>query len=466
MGLLIKHARIVNAGKEEVTDLYLDNQRIDQIGNNIRLPDHGSAETIDARGMYVIPGGIDPHVHMHLLTAAGFSSDDFFSGSQAALHGGTTTLIDFVTPKRGMSLVQALDIRKQEAEGCLADYSLHVSPVEWSENTADEIRTCVGAGITSFKIYMAYKNSIGIDYEVMEKVMQVVADAGAMVLVHCETGEKVDALRNKLASEGFHDPAAHPLSRPPQTESGAVKKAIALSDKTGCPLYIVHVSAAESVELIRKAKRKGSKVRAEVCPHHLLLDQDLYNGPFESSAPYVLSPPLRQKMDREALWDALEDGTIDVVATDHCPFYMKHKEAGKNDFRMIANGAGGVEHRLALLYTYGVLQKRISLQQLVNVCATAPAKIFGMYPQKGLIDVGSDADLVIWDPDAEQMISASTHHQNSDINIYEGMKTCGRPKMVIREGVVVLMNGKIIANRPGTFLKRFRTDFTQDLRNP
>ncbi len=466
MGLLIKHARIVNAGKEEVADLYLDNRRIDQIGNNIRLPDHGSAQTIDARGMYVFPGGIDPHVHMHLPTAAGFSSDDFFSGSQAALHGGTTTLIDFVTPNRGMSLVQALDVRKQEAEGCLADYSLHVSPVEWSENTANEIRTCVRAGITSFKIYMAYKNSIGIGYEVMEKVMQVVADAGGMVLVHCETGDKVDALRNKLASEGFHSPAAHPLSRPPQSESEAVEKAIALSDKTGCPLYIVHVSAAGSVALIRKAKRKGSKVRAEACPHHLLLDQDLYNGPFESTAPYVLSPPLRQKVDREALWEALGDGAIDVVATDHCPFHMKHKEAGRDDFRMIANGAGGVEHRLALLYTYGVLQKRISLQQLVNVYATAPAKIFGMYPKKGLIAVGSDADLVIWDPDAEQIISARTHHQNSDINIYEGMKTFGRPKTVIREGAVVLTDGNIVANRPGTFLKRFRTGFTQGLRNP
>ncbi len=454
MKLLIKNGTIVNADRELLADILVCGRSIERIAKNIPLPAGPSVKMIDATGMLVFPGGVDPHVHMSLPTGAGRSSDDFYTGSRAALMGGTTTLIDFVTPSRGVSLTGALTCRHREAEGSMADYSFHVSPVEWTDTTADEIRACVKAGLPSFKLYMAYKGAIGIDDEVMEKVMGVVARSGGMVTVHCETGDEIEMLRRELAFSGQLGPASHPVSRPPHTESRAVEKAISVAEKTACPLYIVHVSAAQSLEHIRKAQNKGQPVMAEVCVHHLLLDVSLYDGPFEAAAPYVLSPPLRSEKDRDALWQALQDKTIQVVGTDHCPFFMEQKQAGKEDFRRIANGAGGVEHRLALLYTFGVLEGRISRQQFVDRCATQPAKIFGLYPQKGVIAEGSDADLVIWDPLAMRMISASTHHQNSDVNIYEGTKTRGHPNMVVSKGQIVAEDGKLTGAPHGQFLKR------------
>lgn len=454
MMLLIKNGTLVNAHNEFTADILVAGDRILQIAKHIPLVDDTVVKMTDATGMLVLPGGIDPHVHMHLPAGAGHSSDDFATGSKAALMGGTTTLIDFVTPKRGMSLTGALASRQSETEGSMTDYSFHVSPVEWTDITADEIRECVRAGLTSYKLYMAYKDAIGIDDGVMEKVMQVVADAGGIVTVHCETGDEIEVLRRELAEAGQLSPAAHPLSRPPHTESRAVERAIALAGKTACPLYIVHVSAAESVDHIRSAQTRGQRVMAEVCPQHLLLDKSIYEGPFEAAAPYVLSPPLRSEKDRKVLWQALQEGVIQTVGTDHCPFFMKQKEAGRDDFRKIANGAGGVEHRLALLYTFGVLEGKISRRQFVDSCAAQPAKIFGLYPQKGVIAEGSDADLVIWDPVAEGIISAKNHHQNSDINIYEGIKTRGNPKMVISKGQIVAEDGKFMGAPRGKFLKR------------
>ncbi len=454
MHLVIRQAEIVNADGRTRGDVLVRGGHIVQVADQVSPPAGEPLESIDAGGMLLLPGGLDPHVHMHLPTAAGFSSDDFVSGSRAALLGGTTTLIDFVTPRRGMSLTDALAARLMEARRCHTDYSFHVSPVEWRDSTAAEIRDCIAAGLPSFKLYMAYKDSIGIDEEVMAKVMRTVAKEGGMVTVHCETGDEVDRLRRELAESGQTGPASHPESRPPHTESQAVEKAIALCAQTACPVYIVHVSAAASIEHIRKAQSAGLPVMAEVCPHHLLLDESVYDAPFEQAAPFVLSPPLRSESDRNALWGALADGTVEVVGTDHCPFFMEQKAAGRNDFRLIANGAGGVEHRLALIYTHGVLEGRISHERWVALCSTGPARLFGLYPRKGRICRGADADMVLWDPHASEIVSAARHHHRSDISIYEGMTLRGKARMVIKSGKVVVEDGQQRRQPAGSFLRR------------
>ncbi len=454
MDLLISNGHIISPEEEFTGDLLIRDGMIHRLARHIGSAPDSQVQTIDASGMLVIPGGIDPHVHMHLPTAAGYSSDNFVSGSRAALMGGTTTIIDFVTPERRMSLTDALAQRKEEAANCYTDYSFHISPVKWDHHTAREIKECIDGGLPSFKVYMAYKDRIGLDDELIEKVMQTVAAYGGMVAIHCETGEQIDHFQKNLATGNRTDPSSHPLSRPPQTESDAVKKAISMSEKTGCRLYIVHVSAAASVQHIREAREKGLPVYGEACPHHLLLDASLYYEPFETAVRYVMSPPLRSETDRKSLWEALQDNVLQVVATDHCPFYMKQKAIGRHDFRKIANGVGGVEHRLSLLYTHGVLTGKISHKQFVHLCATQPASIFNLYPQKGTIAEGADADLVVWNPKAQSVISAKTHHQQSDINIYEGMKTTGKAEIVILKGEIVVSDGQFRSPPPGHFIGR------------
>jgi dihydropyrimidinase len=371
-----------------------------------------------------------------LPTPAGFSSDDFYTASKAALYGGTTTIIDFVTPSKGQSLVDALDQRIKEASNSQVDYSFHVSPVEWCDTTDQEIRECVKQGFTSFKIYMAYKASIGLNDDVILKVMQAVASARGLVTVHAEMGDEIEQLRNKFFAEGKTEPIYHPLSRPSHTESNAVKRVIDMAAQTSCPLYIVHVSTKESIDHIRRAQESGQKVFAETCPHYLLLNDSVYNGNFEQTAKYVLSPPLRKTEDSQALWNAMDDGTIQTVGTDHCPFTQKQKEFGITDFRKIPNGACGVEHRMALLYTYGVLENRITLNQFVNLTSTQAAKIFGLYPQKGEIAVGSDADLVIWNPEEVGEISAKAHRSAADISIYERFGIVGAAELIVVKGEI------------------------------
>ncbi len=454
MDLLIKNGHMISPEEEFTGDLLVRDGIIHRLARHIEPMSDTQVQTIDASGMLVFPGGVDPHVHMNLPTAAGYSSDNFVSGSKAALMGGTTTIIDFVTPERMTSLSDALAQRKAEATNCHTDYSFHVSPTQWDHRTASEIKECIYGGLPSFKVYMAYKDRIGLDDEAIERVMRTVAAYGGIVAVHCESGEQIDQLRNELAASNRQDPASHPLSRPPQAESDAVKKAISLAEKTGCRLYIVHVSAAASVRHIREAQKKGLPVYGEVCPHHLLLDASLYHEPFEKAARYVMSPPLRSETDRNSLWEALKDNVLQAVSTDHCPFYMKQKAIGRHDFRKIANGVGGVEHRLPLLYTYGVLTGKISIKQFVHLCATQPARMFNLYPQKGIISEGADADLVVWNPRAQGVISAKTHHQQSDINIYEGMRTTGKAEIVIRKGEIAVSDGQFRNPSPGRFIVR------------
>ncbi len=454
MNILLKNGIIVTAEKSFQSDILISGDKISEISKSISNT-YEDIEIIDVRGAYIFPGGIDPHVHMHLPSPAGYSADDFYTGSKAALIGGTTTIIDFVTPQKGQALIDAITQRKEEAKSSLIDYSFHVSPVEWRKSLANEIKACIAEGITSFKIYMAYLDTIGLQEGDLLRVMKAVGDSGGMVTIHCELGKEVDRLRKEFIDNGRTSPKYHPLSRPNYVESEAVKKAINIAKEADCSIYIVHVSAKESLKHIRKAQSKGQKVFAETCPQYLLLDDSKYIGGFNETAPFVLSPPLRKNEDNEALWQALADGTIQTVGTDHCPFTIDQKKLGVNDFTKIPNGAGGVEHRLALIYTYGVLTGRININRYVDLVSTEPAKIFGLYPQKGAIQVGSDADLVVWNPGKENIISAQTHHQNCDCNIYEGFKTRGAAEYVIVGGKLAIENGELInSEKRGKFLKR------------
>jgi len=433
MDILIKNGTIVNADKSFSADVLISEGEIIGIGTGLS-PQTKKTELTDARNKYIFPGGIDPHVHLHLPGAAGFSSDDFYTGSKAALYGGTTSFIDFVTPRKGQNLVGALHERKKEASSSLLDHTFHISPIEWRDSMPEEIKACVDEGIKSFKIYMAYLDTIGLKDDDIRKVMKAVADAGGMITVHCELGEEVDRLRKEFIDSGKTNSEYHPQSRPNYVESEAVKKAIDFADEAGCPIYIVHVSTKESLEHIKKAQQKGQRVFAETCPHYLLLDDSKYLGEFDKTAPFVMSPPLRKKEDNEALWQAIMEGIIQTIGTDHCPFTLEQKKLGIHDFTKIPNGAGGIEHRIALLYTYGVLKDRISINKFIDLVSTQPAKIFSLYPKKGVIRIGSDADIVVWDPEKENIISAKTHHQNCDINIYEGFKIKGGPEFVIHNG--------------------------------
>ncbi len=455
MNILIKNGTIITSEKTFKSDILIGNGKILKISNHLKSNNTIDKE-INAEGNYIFPGGIDPHVHMHLPTPAGFSSDDFLSGSKAALFGGTTTMIDFVTPRKDQSLIDALNERKKEALNSIIDYSFHVSPVEWTKTSEQEIKSIIqDEGINSFKIYMAYKNTIGLDDEDILKVMKVVGKAGGIVTSHCELGDDIEKLRNSFAENGNLSPEFHPKSRSPEMEFKAVKKAIELAKIADCPLYIVHVSAKESLKYIKKAQQEGQKVFAETCPHYLLLNDLKYKGGFHKTAPFVLSPPLRKQEDNEALWEAIIDGTIQTIGTDHCPFMLKQKEFGINDFRKIPNGAGGIEHRLALIYTFGVLENKIILNRFVDIISTQAAKIFGLYPAKGEIAENSDADLIIWDTEKENIISAKTHHQNCDTNIFENIKTKGAVKHLIKNGEIVILDGELLSEKiKGNFLKR------------
>ena len=436
MNFLIKNGLIVNADSSFKSDILSVDGKISRIEKNIAVPDLESS-IIDASDCLILPGGIDTHVHLHLPTPAGFSADDFATGSKAALAGGTTSFIDFVTPHRGQSIVEALRLRRQEAANSLCDVKLHVSPVEWTNQTEQEIIHCIkNEGIKSFKVYMAYQSTIGLRKEDIFKVMKVVGKHGGIVTMHCEMDEIIEKNRKQLLSQGKTAPKFHPLSRPNAVESEAVKNAIALAEKAECPLYIVHVSTHEALDHIHKAQSKRQPVYAETCPQYLLLDESLYDQPFDQACAYVMSPPLRKKEDREALWQAIADGIILTVGTDHCPFTLEQKRLGLHDFTKIPNGAGGVEHRMSLLYTYGVLQNRISLQKFVEITSTNAAKIIGWFPQKGIIQAGSNADLLVWDPNAKQKISAKTHHQNCDLNVYKGFEVQGLPKYTFISGTL------------------------------
>ncbi len=439
---LIVGGKIVTSKKTYIADIHVSGNKIIDIATNLsgKFP---RFEKIDAKNKFVIPGGIDPHVHFHLNTKAGYSSDNFISGSKAAIAGGTTSIIDFVTPNRGQSYIEALHDRMKDAEDCQCNYSFHMSPTWWGDKSAEEMEICSKKyGISSFKVYLAYKDSIGIDDKDLLKVLYQAKKQNALVMVHCEDGDLVENLQAELISQGKTLAKYHPVSRPVSAEVMAVKKIIEFAGKTGASVYIVHLTSSEALKLVDDAKRKGLPVYAETCPHYLLFNNDVYNNDdFYKVAPFVLSPPIRTSNDRDALWKGVADGRISTIATDHCPFFLyRQKDMGIDDFTKIANGTGSVEHRLSLLYTYGVVSGRISINRFVDLVSTKPAKLFGMYPQKGEIAIGADADIVIWNPDAQRIIKAENSLQNCDHTIYENFNIVGKPELVIINGDILFRN--------------------------
>ncbi len=433
---VIKGATIVHPWGRELADIEIKDGIISSTGN-IKTKD--GCNVIDATGMYIFAGAIDPHVHLHLPTPAGYSADDFESGSKAALAGGTTTIIDFVTPSRNQRLTDALEQRIIEASGCLTDYTFHVSPVAWSETTPAEISQCMQHfGISSFKIYMAYLKTIGIDDHTILKVLHHVAENKGLVAVHCENGQAIDFLSDIFAQSGKLSPYYHPHSRPAMVEAEAVNRILMYSQITKCRLYLVHISTQMALQHIARALEEGIDVKAETCPHYLVLDESAYSMQGNDAARYVLSPPLRKPSDSEALWQAISQDVISTIGTDHCPFHFNgQKSVGFDDFRKIPNGAGGIEHRLELLYTYGVLTGRISFEKMCELVSYHPAVIFGLDHRKGSVAVGKDADLVIWNPGTERVISFKTHFSKCDYSVYEGIKTKGRVETTIKSGKII-----------------------------
>ncbi|HOV11624.1 MAG TPA: dihydropyrimidinase [Bacteroidales bacterium] len=454
MKVLIKNPFIVNADHSFRSDIMIENGNIIRIAENIEKKD--DAMVIDATHLYALPGGIDPHVHMELPTPAGNSSDDFYSGSLAALAGGTTSIIDFVTPSRGQSHTEAVKLRKQEAKKSLTDYSLHGTVVQLNENTEEEVRMCIEEeGITSFKTYLAYRSTVGIDYEALRRVMQIVRKYNGIVTVHCEDGDEISRLQQQYLAQGGTSPLYHALSRPEYVESDAVAEVLKLAHETNCKVYLVHISAKKSIELVAQYKSSG-KIFAETCPQYLFLNESNYRKPLPDSMKYVISPPLRNQESIDALWQHVVNGCVDTIGSDHCPFdTFGQKDAGINDFSKIPNGAGGIEYRMQLLFTYGVLQNKITLTRFVELTATNAAKIFGLFPKKGIIAVGSDADIVLWSPHTKSTISLQTQHQHCDSNIYEGIPLTGVPEYVICHGKIAFANGKPTNDlSKGSFLSR------------
>ncbi len=440
MSLLIKNARIVNFNEIKDGDILIERKKIIRIDRNISS---GSDQIIDAQGKYVIPGGIDTHVHFALPTSAGLTADDFLTGSRAALWGGTTSVIDFVTPLPGQSLIEAYLQRVAEAKEALTNVFFHVSPIEWTASTADEMKTLVKEhGITSFKVYMAYKNSIGIDDTVLIKVLETAGKLDALTIVHCENDEIIEYLRNKYFSQGKTEPLYHPLSRPDDAEAEAINRLALYAGTLGVSVYAVHVSTEKGLERIRQARKQGVEFYAETCPQYLTLTDEVYDAPFDQAAKYVMSPPLRKEHDRQALWDGVSDGTVHTIGTDHCSFTMEQKRKGINDFRRIPNGAGGVEHRLELLYTLGVASGKIDMKRFVEITSYNAARLFRLQG-KGQIREGFDADLVIWNAEKRHIISSTTHKMNTDNNIYEGLEVIGQAETVILGGKIVKDGGQL-----------------------
>lgn len=453
MSILIKNGRIITASDDYVADIFIKGQTVQAIGQHL---DAKARTTIDASGMVVFPGGVDPHVHLDMPFMGTFSSDNYETGTLAALHGGTTTVIDFVLQTQGKSLKNALRSWQGRSNGnCYGDYSFHIAVTDFNEKTKKEIPKMIAEeGITSFKTFMAYKGALMIDDGQMVDLMQEVKKQGGMVTVHATNGDMIDKLIAKHKAEGKLSPLYHYLSQPEVTEAEASARFTDMAHYTGVPAYIVHITCEGAVNAIREATFRNQKVYGETCIQYLILDASLYEKDFEG-AKWVMSPPLRQKKDQAALWAAINQGLVQVVATDHCPFKWEQKLMGKNDFSKIPNGHPAIENRLELLWSEGVNKGKISPNKFVEVTSTNPAKIFGMFPKKGCIAPGSDADLVIFDPNKEHKISAASHHINVDYSAYEGWPLQGKCRQVLLRGTVAIDNGKVKINKGfGQFVKR------------
>ncbi|HEX8117724.1 MAG TPA: dihydropyrimidinase, partial [Pyrinomonadaceae bacterium] len=452
MRTLIRNGRVVTAVDDYRADILIEGEKVSTIGAKL---DVEADVVIDAAGKLVIPGGIDPHTHMELPFGGTEASDDFRTGTVAAAHGGTTSIIDFAVQYKGQALVEGVDNWHKKAEGkCVIDYGFHLITTEFEDGQTEELYTVMDEGVTSFKLFMAYPGVFLADDATIFRAMSAAGERGGLICMHAENGIVINEIIKRALAEGRTAPKYHALTRPTVAEAEGVHRAIRLAEMAESPVYIVHLSCADALNQVREARDRGLPAFAETCPQYLFLSIEDYGEDFEG-AKYVMTPPLRERWNQDELWKGLKSDDLQVISTDHCPFCMKEqKELGRDDFSKIPNGAPGVEHRMSLIYDGGVARGRVSLNRFVELTSTAAAKMFGLFPRKGTIAVGSDADIVVFDPDAEQTISAATHHMNVDYSAYEGRKVKGVVETVLSRGSVVVEKNEFKGKAgAGQFLK-------------
>ena len=457
MSVLIKGGRVITAADDYVADIFIEGERISLIGESLDL---AADKVIDASGKYVLPGAVDPHTHLEMPWRGKTTVDDFYHGHVAAAFGGTTTHVDFCIQSKGQTFGEALDAWHAKREGkALIDNGFHIIVTDLSENggTLEELATLPEEhGVSSYKLFMSYNDSLRVSDEDLFRVMQVAAKTGACVMVHAENGDAIEVLIADAIAAGNTAPIHHALTRPPEVEGEATNRAIQLAHVAGAPLYVVHVSCEESLEPIVAAREKGWNVWGETCTQYFFVDTSFLERMenFEA-ANYVYTPPPRPKKNQEILWNAVRTNALQAISTDHCAYTLEQKGLGKDDFRQIPNGAVGMENRLQMIHHFGVREGRITLNRMVELLATSPAKLFGMYPKKGTIAVGGDADVVVFDPEKRATISARTHHSASDINIFEGTDVQGSPEIVLLRGNVIVEGDELLAEPgSGQFVKR------------
>lgn len=448
---IIKGGTVVTADLTYVADIRVEGGRITEIGQNL-----SGGEVLDASGCYVMPGGIDPHTHLEMPFMGTYSSDDFESGTRAALSGGTTMVVDFCLPNPQQSLLEALQMWDNKTSKASCDYSFHMAITWWGEQVFNEMADVVDRGITSFKHFMAYKGALMVDDDEMFSSFQRCADLGALPLVHAENGDVVAQMTAKLLAAGNNGPEAHAYSRPPEVEGEATNRAIMIADMAGVPVYIVHTSCEQAHEAIRRARQAGKRVYGEPLIQHLVLDESEYfNRDWDYAARRVMSPPFRNKQHQDSLWAGLASGSLQVVATDHCAFTTAQKRNGIGNFAKIPNGTGGLEDRMPVLWTKGVKTGRLTMNEFVAVTSTNIAKILNMYPRKGAILVGADADLVVWDPKRKKTITAAKQQSAIDYNVFEGIEVEGLPRFTLTRGQVAVTEDTISTEQGhGRFVAR------------
>ncbi len=460
MSLLIKNGEIVTASERYVADIYCENEQITRIEKDITPPP--GATVVDATGKYVFPGFIDPHTHIYLPFMGTFAKDTYETGTKAALMGGTTTLIDFCIPMRNDEPLEAFATWNSHSEGKAAcDYSYHMAVTRYDDSVESQIRELVGKGLASFKIFLAYGGAFGIDDEELYNTLKLAKELGVITTAHCENATLVDQLQAELIAEGKTGTKWHYYSRPPRVEAEGTNHLMTFAELTGAHVYVVHLSCDEALQAAMQAKYRGVNVWVETLIQYLTLDMTYAERPDFEGSKYVMSPPLRLKHNQEILWNAIRHGAVSTLATDHAPFdFEGQKPMGKDDFRMIPNGIPSLEDRINLFFTHGVLEGRVDLHKFVDAASTQAAKIFGMFPQKGTIQLGSDADLVVYDPTYESIISADTHTMNVDYNPFEGWPVKGRPHVVTVRGEIAVQEGKFVGTvGRGKFIARKPTHF-------
>jgi dihydropyrimidinase len=455
MSVLIKGGRIITAADDYVGDVFVDGERISLIGESL---DVQAERVIDAAGKYLLPGCVDPHTHLDMPFGGTVTIDDVESGQTSAAFGGTTCHVDFIIQPHGRSFADALDEWRAKADGKqVIDMGYHMAVTDLKEGgSLEELASLPDQGITSYKLFMAYKGALMVDDETLFRTMQVAAETGALVMVHAENGDAIDVLVKEALAAGHTDPHYHALTRPPETEGEATNRAIQLSRVAGSPLYVVHVSCREAVEPIARAREAGWNIHGETCTQYFFIDYSYLERPDFEGAKWVYTPPPRPRENQDVLWNAVRTDTLSVISTDHCAFLWDgQKTLGRDDFSKIPNGGPGLENRLHMIHEFGVRAGRISLNRMVELLCTNPAKLFGLYPRKGTIAVGSDADLVVFDPEKELTISAATHHSKSDYNLFEGTHVTGAPEIVLLRGQVLVENDELqVEPGFGQFVKR------------